>query len=467
MKFTFIIFLFNSLSILALGQTSYPIFADKKDSAQYVQIQQEVQKHFRSTEGNSVSPEAAAKIDSLLRLQSTLREKVIGFKTIYKSNPDFTSFHDLQAGVVQANEVKKVSLADYPGKKLPKEIIACSELQELELVNTRIKKLPKQLNQTQSLSKVYFYNNTPSGRLKFSRNKQIHVLTIQGTESKHLPKHYAKLLSLQELDLSKNIDLDQFPNITKNNRLKRLKLLENNFTLTDLKKQRSKSLEELNLQKNKIQSLPYGIGNFPLLKKLTCNYNKISTIDPAVSKLTQLEELSFYQNKLASIPAGIYSLASLKTIDLYYNKIKQIEPDIANMQSLEILYLSNNELVSLPENFGALSNLKELYIHNNKISYLPKSMENLTELKILRLNNNYFTSFPHPILNLKDLENLDFSRNNLQHFPKELCDFSKLQILAAVDNPWENKDEATEAAAILRKKGTLVHLNSFEVGVEE
>jgi Leucine-rich repeat (LRR) protein len=442
------------------GQRTVPVFASKNDSLQFANIQQAIQDSFAEAKTN---PEATGKkIDSLFKVQAQLRDRIIAYKTVYDPDPDFTPLSELLEDKVRPSEVTQLSITQADLTRLPEVVYACSNLQELELIGTRVKQLPRKLAALKQLKRVYLYNIAPKKNLRLQKNPNIEWLVIRGTEASKLPRNYKNLHSLQALDVSRNIVLTAFPNIRKNKKLKKLNAMENALTLTDLKRQKNSTLEELNLQNNKITAVPPTIANFPSLKKITFNYNQVTTVDEGIGKLTRLEELSFYQNKLTALPESLCQLTNLKSIDLYYNQITKIPEAIGNMKSLEILYLSNNQVTALPERLGELSNLRELYVHNNKISYLPSSMHQLSKLRILRINNNAFTTFPQAILNLKELENLDVSENTLHEFPKELGLFPKIQILSVVNNPWENVDVLQEAARVLKERGAIIHINSYE-----
>ena len=461
MKNRLVIALLFATILVTEAQISTPVFANKKDSADYVQVQASIREIFQENP-NSRKRE----FDSLMNLSNLLRSKVIGFKIIYKPNDAFTDYRDVLNDKVDPKQVTQLSFSNNALKKLPKEIFECTNLKELELVNARVKKLPKKLDKLPELKSIYVYNHTSKTRLRLAKNKTTEALLIRGTEATRLPKQYKSFATLRELDLTANIGLNQFPNISRNNKLNKLNLLNNQLTLTDIEKIKHATLEELNLLNNKITQVPASIANFPSLKKLVFSNNPIVDVDPAIGQLKKLEELAFYNCKLKELSKGIEELENLRQIDLYYNQLTTLSIDLSKLKKLEILYLSNNELTSLSESIGQLSSLQELYLSHNKLNYLPKSLSNLSQLKVLRVNNNALTSFPYEILSLKNLENLDISRTNLYGIPDELSSFDKLQIFALTGNTWERNDEIIRIAEVLRKKGTVVHLNTLEDEVD-
>jgi Leucine-rich repeat (LRR) protein len=463
--FWVIILMLNGLAVLpsreGYAQQSMPVFATKKDSVEYAQVQQALQEMLRNA-GGGIKREV---YDSLMAVQSQLRSRIIGYRVIYRPNRDFTRYDSLRSNPQLASSLTQLSINGKEWRKLPREVYTCSQLQELELVNTAVRKLPARLKNLPTLKTIYILNYASHKRMKLAKNKTIKELIYRGVEASLLPWHFKKFSALEDLDLTANIGLSAFPDIFSNPNLKKLNLIGNQITLSDLP-DKTASIEYLNVMGNKITHVPARIANFPNLQRLIFSNNNLESIDPAIGQLTQLEELSFYNCNLSDIPESLEQVHSLKQIDLYFNKLSSIKIEFSKLPNLEILYLSNNQLTSIPEDIGMLTNLRELYISNNKLSYLPESMGSLSHLAVLRMNNNYFAAFPYVLLKLVNLENLDISRNDLHDIPAEISDFENLQIFALVDNPWENVNRILAIADALRAKGTIVHLNTLEKAIE-
>jgi Leucine-rich repeat (LRR) protein len=444
----------------AFAQDAVPVFRSKSDSVAYFSNQNAMRNH------DPLAPRLI-RMDSLWEVhQRITRTGILGWKYIYKPDQSFVSLEDLLAGKVAPGEVKKLSVADYDGKKIPSVLFECHALEELEFINTNIKKLPRHLNKLKNLHAIELYNNKPSGRLRLSSNNHVTFLKFRSDAPQKVPLDFRKFTALDSLDLSRNF-LTEFPVIDHNKNLKQLVLTDNNLTLKNLKLNQNNTLQCLYVRRNKIEILPDAIGNLTALRKLSFNYNEIREVHDGLGRLQNLEELSLYQNKLTSIPKSLYQLKNLKFVDLYYNQIEKIDDPISNLTKLEILYAANNRIFSLSENIGELTNLKELYIHHNRISYFPTSISRLTSLKVLRFNDNYFAAFPDPILSLKNLENLDISRNRLQNIPVEFESYENLRILVMTENPWEDHETITAFAKRMRSHGTTVHLNSMGKEVEK
>ncbi|QOI97901.1 MAG: leucine-rich repeat domain-containing protein [Flammeovirgaceae bacterium] len=448
-----LIVVINTLCLSLAGQPSYPVFQSKADSVKYATLQNLINSYF--TPARNLEPRDQRTLDSLLTKHAELRSRIIGYKTTYLKHPDFIDYSELENGNTSPERIVKLSYTK-KSRKLPAVITRCTSLTKLEILNSSITKLPARLRKLKKLQTVYVYNN--SAKLKLARNTTITGLLIRGTEGRFIPTSFKKLTALDSLDLSKNIGLNRFPDVSRNKQLRKLLLIENRITLTDLKASKTNpALRELYLQRNAIGNVPATVGRFTGLQKLLFNYNPITEVDQAIGQLKNLEEISFYQNDLTEIPAGIFNLKNLRVIDLYFNQIEKIPPDLGNLTNLQILYLSNNRITSLPETIGQLKNLQELYLHNNRLSYLPEQTKELRQLQVLRINDNLFTTFPEPVLALTQLENLDLSGNTLRQFPLELQHFSKLKILVLINNHWENPADMELVCKTLASQGTIIH----------
>jgi Leucine-rich repeat (LRR) protein len=439
----------------SFAQKSYPVFANKQDSAGFAQVNEAIFSIFKTQQNQSSN----SQLDSLYKLRMQYAAKIIGNRIEYVANQSFTAIDDVISGKVAAHTVTKLSITNASAKP-PKALYQCQNIQELELLNTSIKKLPVKLSKLKKLKSIYVYNH--KAKLKLAKNVTVKELLITGTEALRLPKSFKKFQALEDLNLKENIGLAGFPNIYRNGNLKKLTLYRNQITLTDLKAASGVRLQELNLQQNKIKTVPDAIGGFAELKKLTFNYNEIAEVKPGMANLKNLEEVSFYNNKLTEIPASVYALSKLKAIDLYHNEITKVRSDITQLSNLEILYLSNNLIPTLPDNLGELTKLRELYVSNNKLFVLPASLKNLSNLTVLRVNKNKLTDFPDFIFDLPKLENLDISSNDINNIPYKVTTIPTLNIFVISNNP-VNKEEVNIAKIVheLRVKGTVVHQNYF------
>ena len=356
-------FVLFGLASVCFGQTviefngiqEEPIFKLKEDSVQYSRIQSALNKSF-------VDSANRAKRDSLFQLMFTLTrpDKVVGFRRVYRANPDFFQFENL-SDHTDFEQIQELSLSGKKIKKVPAEVFKCKNLEVLQLVNTSLSKINRKVNRLSALKMIIVYNNKTSKSLKLKKNINVETLVIRGDQPHYLPRSYKNFKALVKLDLSNNA-ITEFPNgANRNKKLKELILINNAITLKGNEIRPNLHLEKLDLIKNQISKVPSSIGNLPNLKTLKFNYNNITEIAPEISLLQNMESLSLYNNQLTTIPAGVYQLKSLKQIDLYYNQIDRFDERIIEWQNLEVLYLAYNKLFSLPDNLGKLKNLQELY----------------------------------------------------------------------------------------------------------
>lgn len=456
-------FVFSAL--VSAAQSVAPVYRSREDSVAIA----EVQKHL--TVLNLTSAEDASvrrQRDSLMRLNMRMMsEGIVRYRTIYKSDPAFTSYKDLVT-TRKVSSTRTLSIDGRGRSTLPDSIYLCANLEELELVNWKLSRLPAQLKSLKKLQAISLLNCTSNEPLRLPRNKTIKELVIRAEEPASLPTKYRRLRALSVLDLSRN-GMTSFPRTKGCRNLNRLLLTHNALSLDDLAGRQSKSVVDLNLNGNKIASVPAAIGSFTSLRKLNLANNRISDVDDGLGNLKHLEELSFYKNKLKTIPEAVYGLQSLQSVDLYYNEIEVLSPRITGLSELEILYLANNKVYALPDNLGELTRLRELYLHHNRLSNVPSSIGDLTHLQVLRVNDNMLLEFPSVVLQLKELQNLDVSYNQMQILPVSRFEFHNLKILALVGNPWDEPTKATlpEWANSLRQNKTIVHLNTFEDVVEK
>jgi len=453
MKSPLLCFLLLNYAVFGLAQSQSPIYKTSDDSVKITQLTSRINE-LTSTPGTLHLP----MVDSL---RSALRimqlRGIIGFR--YKFEPDrsFTSLSDVLEGKVQPEKVKKLSITENPTRRLPAIIYQCKSLEALELLNTRLQKVPGRLKKLRHLKSLRIYNNVSSKRLRLATNQSVSFLKIRSSNGQVVPLSYRKLKNLDTLDLSR-CNLDRFPDIKENRKLKQLLLGENRLNLKDLGKISNPLLEHLGLHRNHIDTVPPTIANFPALKKLVLNYNNISEVDKAFKSLKNLEELGLYSNKLKSIPEPIFQLRELRFLDLYYNEIERIPDAISNLDKLTILYLASNKIFSISDKIGELSNLRELYMHHNRISSFPFALKNLSNLEVFRFNSNRMVDVPEWITGLSHLKNIDFSQNNIHITPGHLLQLQNLQIVAMTENPWENFEKVEDLAEMLVARGVIVHL---------
>jgi Leucine-rich repeat (LRR) protein len=429
-----------------------PIFDTPADSAQYAQLQEEINGLLRNGQ-------RGADLDTLMRRRFRMIESVTRFRKVYFSSPMFTSLPQLRNGEIHPDSVKRLTLDDRTLTALPPEVFRCRNLVELELVNTRLMKLPT-LEGLDKLARIVLYANEPGRRLKLGKIPSVKTLKLRSPRPSALPRSYKSLTSLEVLDLADN-RLTAVPRGTsRNKRLRELILRYNQIRLSERKLSVPETLESLDLQRNEIEAVPAMLGKLTRLKKVTFNYNRIASVHPDFQNLKKLESVSFYNNQLTDVPLALLELSALRDLDLYYNQIEKVPAGITRLRSLEILYLAHNRIFSLPDTLGDFPNLKELYLHHNRISELPASLGRLEQLKVLRVNNNYLGSLPDELLQLKNLENLDISANQLTELREAYFRLPKLKLFSLTDNRFDPvlRPDLRRWAEELRAREAVVHL---------
>lgn len=170
--------------------------------------------------------------------------------------------------------------------------------------------------------------------------------------------------NLKSLTIGRNVYLDRFPKIEKNNHLKELHLIGNNLL-----------------------QIPVDIDHLTALEFFECTGNKIEMLPKNFSKLTYLN-----------------------TLILKGNNINIFPEEILKLQNLNVLWVSN-AIKTIPENINVLSQLEKIAFTNTAVSTLPKSFSRLKNLKHIDLSNNQFTDFPSPLLKLKQVKVLSLNEN--------------------------------------------------------
>jgi Leucine-rich repeat (LRR) protein len=189
-------------------------------------------------------------------------------------------------------------------------------------------------------------------------------LTLDGSESRHLPSQLGSLVNLKELQISCWENLEDLPNEI--GKLKNLqKMIIDNGNGCQMNITIPPSIDQLaNLRVLKL----YGaLDTREMDPKKSIPKSRIKALPENITKLQNLEELDLGRNGLISVPSQVAGLKGLKTLRLDYNDIREI-----------------------PSFIGELKNLKELSICSNGRIALPQSLSNLKGLKIF-MGNSYLT----------------------------------------------------------------------------
>eukprot|EP01103_Thecamoeba_quadrilineata_P015063 TRINITY_DN4642_c0_g2_i2.p1 TRINITY_DN4642_c0_g2~~TRINITY_DN4642_c0_g2_i2.p1 ORF type:complete len:672 (-),score=125.65 TRINITY_DN4642_c0_g2_i2:882-2897(-) len=273
--------------------------------------------------------------------------------------------------------------------------------------------------------------------INIAKLSKIQILRLEDNSIYSLPtSEFAPLLTLQELNLSKN-QFTKFP-------IDSIRYMEN---LTVLKITHNTISNITPIQKTWLTSL----------RQLYLDSNEFSLFPIQICVLSRLTHLSLSNNKLVSLPDQISTLACLEEINLKKNVIKFVNPSICRLNNLHTLDLSENELVSLPDDMHLLSRLKHLSLQHNQFSQIPQLIFSLTALVSLKLNDNSISSLPPKIGQLTTLRELSLQENEIASLPSEIKNLRSLRKLMLEFNCLETLP--TELALLNKLIVLMLHNN--------
>jgi len=232
-----------------------------------------------------------------------------------------------------------------------------------------------------------------------TRGVKIYAL-VTNTDTKK-PVHYGSFEEMHELDFNKinTVSIENRGNKTSMDTLLLKNLLNNAPNLTSFTIGRNVYLDRFpKIEKNNH------------LKELYLTVNNLSQIPLDIDNLTALELFECSGNKIQGLPDSFSNLKNLKTLILKANNINIFPEEILSLQNLNVLWVSG-AIKTIPEKIDALSQLEKVAITNTDVSTLPKSFSRLKNLKHIDLSNNQFTVFPLPLLKLKQVKVLSLNEN--------------------------------------------------------
>lgn len=203
---------------------------------------------------------------------------------------------------------------------------------------TSLQELDLGYNQITDLKNVVS-NLTSLQILKLNNNK---LKTINETE-------FYNLTNLDLLCLDHNFLTSPIIELSPNNQLRKISLIENTIDTFWVILERAYALEELNLRGNNISGISAVPGiNFPSLRDLDLSRNSIKSFQThQFTGLPQLRYLNISHNVIEDVRiTGTMSIPSLHTLDLSYNNISDLDYLllISRTPSLSYLKLENNLL---------------------------------------------------------------------------------------------------------------------------
>src|SRR5688572_13142284 len=180
-KKTLVTIVFLLFVKVGFSQESVPVFKSKSDSSTYYSIQEVLRNH------NPLLTKRV-RMDSLWEIQqSIMKNGILGWQYVYKADKTFVPLKALINKEIEPTSVKKLSIENFEGKKIPAEVFACKNLEELELVNTNIRKIPKNLNDLSKLYALEIYNNQSPKKLRLTKNSHITFVKIRNNKPGRTP----------------------------------------------------------------------------------------------------------------------------------------------------------------------------------------------------------------------------------------------------------------------------------------
>ncbi|CDY49131.1 BnaA02g16750D [Brassica napus] len=274
-----------------------------------------------------------------------------------------------------------------------------------------------------------------------------------------------ELINLELLDLSINRFNGTIPvkELSTLRKLKALDLSDNEFSgsielqgkfkflyITSVGICKLKNMQELDLSRNKLVSqFPICLTGLTGLRVLDLSSNQMTgKLPSALSNLVSLEYLSLFDNNFE----GLFSLGSLSNLSkLRVIKLGSKSKSLQVVESegswkpkfqLNAIVLGSSNLDKFPHFLRQQKGLREVDLSNNKISgnFPTWLIENNKELQVLRLQNNYLTSFQLP-KSTHGLGFLDVSVNKFNHlFPENIgWILPRLTILNISSNGFQGK----------------------------
>ncbi|XP_052195992.1 receptor-like protein EIX2 [Diospyros lotus] len=277
-----------------------------------------------------------------------------------------------------------------------------------------------------------FINSIPHWLLNISSLLQLGLSYnhLQG----RLPDKFEELISLQNLDLSRNIlwGGQLPPSLGKLCNLHTLKLSMNNFSgevtelINTLSTCNNSRLETLDLGYNTLTGrLPNSLGYIKKLRELRLPENMFSgSIPDSIGNLSSLEYLYLSVNEMSGrIPGNLGQLSSMIVLDLSENSWQGVitETHFANLSSLKELQITKHlpnisEIFKIDPRWLPPFKLRYINIRNCELgTKFSTWLESQNELRTVVLQNVRISGSLHDLLLKLDLplDKLDVSHNNL------------------------------------------------------
>ncbi|KAK0657195.1 protein phosphatase 2C [Cercophora newfieldiana] len=324
---------------------------------------------------------------------------------------------DLPGDFIQAcTALRDIKFCNNEARKLPAALSRATRLTLLDVSNNRLEHLDNaDLSKITGVLKLNFANNRltrlPSYLGTF---RALRTLNISSNLLDTFPDFLCDLQGLVDLDLSFNL-ITSFPECIGSLRILERFIITNNRLAGPLPRDFAKltSLRELDVKYNNITGIDV-LSELPKLEMFSADHNQISQFSGTFERIRSL--------KLNSNPVSKFELKApvptLKILNLSGCQLASIDESFNNMMSLERLVLDKNYFVSLPNTIGNLKRLETFSIAHNTVSELPPEIGCLVELRTLDVRGNNIRKLPMELWWACKLQTLNASSNVLDTFPK-------------------------------------------------
>ncbi|KAI8326859.1 hypothetical protein EDC96DRAFT_533719 [Choanephora cucurbitarum] len=358
-------------------------------------------------------------------------------------NPLVTIAKDFLQG---CHILKQLWLTNNDYHTLPSHIRIIPHLEHLNISCNHLKDLDHaQLHQLNDLRTLRAYNN----RLEnlpdsFATFKHLTVLYISNNSFTKFPQVICDISGLAYLDISFN-KIASFPEeIGQLTQLVGLFATANRLTgRLPAGFAKLQSLQELDLRQNQITDLE-DLYVLPKLEVISIDYNAISLVSYDFTNLRQLKMSKNHLTHFTVAPSHLYHpdgtlkniRCMLTDLNLANCKLSSLPDDVfANAVSLEHLVLDDNTLSVLPSSIGSLSRLLRLSVQGNNLELIPPEIAKLTELKVLDAQKNNLKALPKEIWLCVSLQTLNCSSNLLETFPEPCAPAFDSSVDKATEQP--------------------------------
>lgn len=284
----------------------------------------------------------------------------------------------------------------------------------LYLSSTKIEELPSSISRLSYLVELDMSDCQSIRTLPCSVRHLVSLKSMYLDGCKHLENlpDLQSLTSLETLEVSGCLNMNEFPLVAKN-------------------------IEVLRISETSVQEILARICDLSQLRSLDISGNKrLRSLPVSISELRSLEKLKVSGcSVLESLPPEICeTMSCLRWLDLERTSIKELPENIGNLIALEVLQARRTLIRRTPWSIARLNRLQVLAIGNSFYSSeglhsLCPSLSRFDDLRALCLSNMNMIEIPNSIGNLWSLSELDLSGNNFEHIPASIKRLTRLNRL--------------------------------------